>query len=78
MKFKKWLKKYEEEYERELREWQDRSKVKLIPEDLDRMLLQKYIAFRNEITTRKLIMATWALVIVTIILSIITFWINKS
>jgi len=77
MKFEKWLKEYDAEYERELKEWQERSKIKLIPEDLDRILLQKYIAYRNEIATRKLIMATWFLAIATTILSIITLLISN-
>lgn len=72
MNFQKWLKRYDEEYNAEAIRWQKKSGHKLIPEGFDVTLLQQYTAYRIEMETKRLVYATWALAIVTIILSILT------
>lgn len=73
MNFQKWLKGFEVEYEKKLKEWQAKSSYKsLIPEGLRERLIQQYSAYRNEMETKRLVLATWTLAIVTIVLSIIS------
>lgn len=73
MTFQKWLKNYEKEYDAQAKEWEKKSGYKnLIPEGFAETLLQQYTAYRMEMETKNLVIATWALAIFTIILSIIT------
>lgn len=72
MNFKQWLTDYGKEYKRELKEWQNTTGIKsLIPHGLDEQLIQQYSAYRSELTTKRLVWATWTLAIATIILTII-------
>ena len=43
----------------------------LLPEGFDDVLLQKYIAYRNVVQTKRLVIATWVLATATIILNIL-------
>ena len=73
MKFKQWLKGYEVEYKEALKEWQETSKMKsIIPKGFGDRLLRQYAAYRNELMTKRLVIATWILAIATLILSILT------
>lgn len=79
MSFKKWLGQYEEEFNDELMRWGQNAgvigkngKPALLPEDFEDYTLAQYTAYRNEMTTKRLVWATWFLAIATIILSIIS------
>ena len=75
MKFKDWIKDYEKEYERELEEWKSKSKLKgIIPQGFDESLLNQYVAYKSEIRTKQLVIATWVLAAVTILLNIVTLF----
>lgn len=69
-KFVRWAREYERIYNLELK--RTTGQTSLIPENFDRELSQQYIAYRNEIQTRNLVIATWALAGVSILLSIIS------
>ena len=73
MGFEEWLRNYESEYEKALKKWQDKGGYKsIIPKGFSEKILKQYMAYRIEMETKKLVRATWALAIVTIILSFIT------
>lgn len=76
MSFKEWEMGYEKEYERELKELYEKHPDYrgFIPEGLDKRLIQHYSAYRSELTTKRLVRATWFLAIGTLILSIITLF----
>lgn len=77
MEFEKWAEEYELEHKKALKKWQDRSKLKsIIPKGFGDKLLQQYVAYRNEMATKKLVRVTWVLAIATIILSISTLYFN--
>ncbi len=72
--FKNWMNEYAKEMTNlkvSLEGDMDGKRIK--ESDLHRLFLQNYIAFRSEKINRKLVWATWALAIATIILAIITF-----
>ncbi len=46
----------------------------LIPEGLEEKAVQLYAAYKTERTTKRLVWATWCLVIATIVLSIISLF----
>ena len=75
-KFLKWAKEYERLYKLELRRYwkENRNTEPMIPLNFDRELLQQYIAYKNELRTRQLVWATWALAGVSILLSIINLF----
>ena len=73
MKFDKWLREFEIEYEKELKNWHTKSGYKsLLLPGLKERVIQQYSAYRNEMATRKLVIATWVLAVFTIILSLIS------
>lgn len=78
MKFEKWAGDFKKECDKALKNWQDIHGIKIRPTNFGEKVLEQYIAYRNETMTKKLVIATWSLAIATIILSIITLWINNS
>ena len=81
MSFKKWLGQYEEESNDELVRWSQNAgtlgkngKPTIIPEGFEELHLAQYIAYRNEMTTKRLVWATWFLAIATITLSLISLF----
>jgi hypothetical protein len=88
--FDKWVESYEREYARNITRDTDRltgtSGLMTIDDGkgdailsysgYDEKTLRLYIAYQNEKTTKNLVWATWILVIATIILSILTLFLN--
>ncbi|KHO53802.1 MAG: hypothetical protein QT05_C0001G0024 [archaeon GW2011_AR13] len=75
-KFKKWLKEYDYFYKRESRDYWKRTGTNVvIPEGFDKEFLSQFIAYKNEMMTKQLVWATWALAIVSIILTVVSLFI---
>jgi len=75
-KFKRWLKRYDYFYKKELRDyWAKNGMNVLKPENFDKEFLYQFIAYRNEIQTKRLVIATWILAGASIILSIISLFV---
>ncbi|MFH1210231.1 MAG: hypothetical protein V1663_05605 [archaeon] len=74
MNFQKWLKEYEEESNKELKRWQEKTSYKnLIPEGFYENLIQKYNTYRIEMETKNLVKVTWILAIITALVGILNF-----
>jgi len=77
--FKEWLNNYDKEFKDELICWYLNSKKQkkkedpvILPSGFEEYVLTQYIAYRNEQTNRRLVMATWFLAVATILLSLLT------
>jgi hypothetical protein len=73
-KFVKWAKEYERLSKFELKRTTGQNVI--IPLNFDRELLQQYIAYKNELRTRQLVIATWALAGASILISILSLFIK--
>ena len=73
-KFVKWAKEYERLSKFELKRTTGQNVI--IPLNFDRELLQQYIAYKNEMRTRQLVIATWALAGASILISILSLFIK--
>lgn len=69
-KFVKWRKEYERLHAPEL--LRTTGQKVIIPRGFDDELLQHYIAYSNEMRTKQLVIATWALAGASIVLSVIS------
>lgn len=77
-KFLKWAKEYERLYNLELRRYwkENKNTESMIPLNFDKELLQQYIAYKNELRTKQLVWATWALAGASIVLSFISLFLR--
>ena len=75
--FDDFLNEIEKEYIKAKDNWQNKTGLKsILPKDLRKNVFNRYIAYRNEVMTKRLVVATWVLAVVTIILSILTLIFN--
>lgn len=80
MKFETWIKEYETNHKKQLKEyWEKNPQVnQLVPGNFGKELLQQYMAYKKEIYSKRLVWATWGLAIATIILSTLTLYLQYT